>query len=324
MTDPFIMITPPGYIPPMQPMQPMPGMVAPQMSGGDMGIEDATGSLMSIMMMSILMPMLGSFSGSGPGDVVEVPTTTLKGYIQITTTPPGATILIDNIDTGFTSPRTFSTGVGTHIVTLRLAGYSDITQSVEVVANETISLNISFVVVKGTITINTYPSGATIYVGSDVVDTVSPCTIELQPGEYIITAKLSGYTDASATVVIVAGNNTPLSMTLTILSADGALAITSTPSGANIWVSGVKTGFTTPKTMIGPPGVYSIDLQMQGYFDYIEQVTLETGVTKNLDVVLIEATGATWTTPDGHVFPSWDEYLAYITANYTPIDIGWQ
>ena len=62
------------------------------------------------------------------------------------------------------------------------------------------------------------------------------------------------------------------------LNNPGILKITSSPSGATIWLNGNNTNKTTPEILEGLiPGEYSIKLVLDGFEDYSGKITISSG-----------------------------------------------
>ena len=69
-----------------------------------------------------------------------------EGYLKITTNPPGASIFLDYVYTGQTTPYTFTDiPAGSYLVSLVLSNYVDYYAIVRVQDNEEINLNIDLI-----------------------------------------------------------------------------------------------------------------------------------------------------------------------------------
>ncbi|MCA1916266.1 C1 family peptidase, partial [Methanospirillum hungatei] len=93
----------------------------------------------------------------------------------------------------------------------------------------------------GTIAFSSTPSGAQIWVDGVNTGQVTPYTQTSVPiGTYSVTLKLSGYLDYTRSVSVTSGQTTVVSATLSPIPT-GSIAVSSTPSGARIWLDGVDT-----------------------------------------------------------------------------------
>jgi hypothetical protein len=157
------------------------------------------------------------------------------GSINVTSSPAGANIYIDNVYKGL-SPATFS-GVpnGIHTVLIRLDGYQDLTKSVTVTGDiqtlqaplyqpsaspiATSSPDQTLIAGKGSptpaasphipgygsLSITTTPAGALVYVDGTMMG-VTPTTIPtLTEGPHSITLVMDGYQDLKTTITVNPG-----------------------------------------------------------------------------------------------------------------------
>ncbi len=129
-----------------------------------------------------------------------------KGTINITSTPTGAQIWVDGENTGEVTPATIKVTAGFHDITLKLAGYADITLNhVSVTAGKEtlITENTTFKQL-GSLNIESEPAGAEIWLNGSNSGKVTPATIgSLESGSYEITLKLGDLGDSTLAAVTV-------------------------------------------------------------------------------------------------------------------------
>src|SRR5512136_2457297 len=141
------------------------------------------------------------------GNLVVEPAT---GSIHVTSTPSGAEIFIDNVDSGQTTEFTID-GIapGDHVVNVTLAGYEMAAeQTVTVVAGETVDADFTLVPIPttGSIRVTSTPSGAKIFIDDGDTGMVTEATIsDLAPGFHVAKVTMAGYEDAEQLVTVVAG-----------------------------------------------------------------------------------------------------------------------
>jgi len=102
-------------------------------------------------------------------------------------------------------------------------------------------------------------------------------------------------------------------------SGPGSIDITSTPSGASIYLDGSNKG-VTPKTISGvSAGSHTIKITKSGYEDYNKKVTVTAGETASISVDLVKQTGSIYVTsiPSGA-----DIYLDGSNKGTTPKTIS--
>jgi len=95
------------------------------------------------------------------------------GSIHIVSTPPGAKVYLDGVDTGFVTPVTLNDiSTGPHSVKLELYHYKTKEEDVLVLAGETTPLNLTLIYAYPvTLTIQNFSEGKDAYVSSAYVDT---------------------------------------------------------------------------------------------------------------------------------------------------------
>ncbi|MCK5109028.1 MAG: PEGA domain-containing protein, partial [Methanosarcinales archaeon] len=98
----------------------------------------------------------------------------------------------------------------------------------------------------GTITISSLPPDATVYL-YDAYEGTTPVTVSsVKVGSHTVTLEKSGYEDITRTVTVRADETATVSVTLT--PETGLISISSSPSGADIYLDGAYKS-TTPKTI---------------------------------------------------------------------------
>ena len=124
----------------------------------------------------------------------------------------------------------------------------------------------SKVLTPGSISVTSDPAGADIYIDGIGTGLVTPFTLsDVTPGSHVVKVSLAGYMDAEQEVIVIAGSSKIAQFTLVPISQTGSIAVTSTPSGAEIWIDGKDTGKVTPYTFDKAPGDYDVYVTLNGY-----------------------------------------------------------
>lgn len=153
-----------------------------------------------------------------------------EGCVNVNTTPAGARIFIDNVDTGKVTPSMIcGLSLGQHTFKLMLDGYVEETGSVslgsgqgEVISKVPVPLP---AITTGSLDISSIPIGADIFIDGGDIGIKTPATItNLPAGSHAYRLALSGYSDATGTFTITAGQTAQVSATL-IQKGVGAGAI---------------------------------------------------------------------------------------------------
>jgi hypothetical protein len=156
------------------------------------------------------------------------------GEIQVTSSPGGAAILVDDADTDQKTNTTIEgLDVGPHIVTVALDGYREAAeQEVDVQWGVPAMVNFNLVRMEGSIKVTSTPPGAKVYLDGTDTGNVTPVTLPgVTPGDHTMMAKLSGYIDAFDTVTVEDGETAELD-----------LAMEEAESGGNTGTSGEGSG----------------------------------------------------------------------------------
>jgi sugar lactone lactonase YvrE/PKD repeat protein len=225
------------------------------------------------------------------GTARTAPIAPSSGSISIQSNPSGAEIYLDGTDTGFITPKIItSVSIGSHVIKCSLIGYTDNSQTTTVSAGQTASVNIDLSAPSstGSISIQSNPTGAKIYLDDADTGFVTPNTILNVPaGSHNIRCSLGGYTDNSQTTMVSAGQTASVNIDLAIVPSTGSVSIQSNPTGAKIYLDEADTGFVTPKTIVNvPTGSHNIRCSLGGYIDNSQTVSVSIGQTANVMIVL--------------------------------------
>jgi len=239
----------------------------------------------------------GSNGLSRSGYIVVSGSTSTTGSISIQSNPTGAKIYLDDADTGFVTPKTISNvSVGSHIIRCSLSGYSDNSQIISVSGGQTATVSIDLLSgpqTPGSISIQSNPTGAKIYLDDADTGFVTPKTISNVPvGSHIIRCSLSGYSDNSQIVSVSGGQTATVSIDLVNgPQTPGSISIQSNPTGAKIYLDDADTGFVTPKTISNVPvGSHIIRCSLSGYSDNSQIVSVSEGQPADVMITLQKST----------------------------------
>jgi TonB family protein len=140
---------------------------------------------------------------------VAKPTT---GELSITSEPPGAAVFVGTEQKGVTPLKLSQLPFGKHAITLKLKGYQDVTQEVELSENQAV-LNLPAVMQQavpqiGILVIESVPDGADIAMGTRMVGQTPKTMDKISIGKYTIRLRKEGYEDYTETVRIKDGQTT--------------------------------------------------------------------------------------------------------------------
>jgi alpha-tubulin suppressor-like RCC1 family protein len=258
------------------------------------------------------------------------PVTPSTAALTVTSTPSGAQVYLNGKDMQKMTPWTLTLVLGTYKVNVVKEGYVSQESPVQLTqAGTTKTLPVTLpknpaTPTTATLTVTSTPSGAQVYVGSYSIGTTPITNKTVTPGTRTVLVTLAGYEDYHVTVTLQAGMPKTVTAPLTRSPATpttATLTVTSTPSGARVFLDGTSIGTTPITNKTVNPGTYSLLLSLVGYQDYPESVTLLVGTTKTLPVTLtkvpVTPTTATLTvtsTPSGA-----QVYVGSYSIGTTPI-----
>ncbi|MCK5109412.1 MAG: PEGA domain-containing protein, partial [Methanosarcinales archaeon] len=240
------------------------------------------------------------------GDFAPYMISPAKGHISIWSNSSGADIYLDDVYQGVTGQdwfRIYDVSTGYCTIRLEKSGYVDYTETVYVLAGDTASVSAYLTATAtpttaatstppptGYIRVWSDPSGADIHLDDVYQGVTSPdwfWICDVSPGSRKIKLTKSGYAEYTATVHVSTGDTGSIEATLT--KEAGLISISSSPSGADIYLDGAYKG-TTPATISdASPGSHTLKLEKYGYAEWLTPVHVTSGVTESITAHLTAA-----------------------------------
>lgn len=246
------------------------------------------------------------------------------GGAFIGSTPEGATVVVDGIQRGVTPVRVTGLVPGRYEYQLTLTGYRDHSGSFMVPRPQ------------GVIRVITSPPGAEVLLDERGIGTAPDTGLlitDLDPGEYLVGARMTGRLEQARTVVLDESRMTAV-ITLEIPSADGFLSVHSEPRGAFLSINGERTGRTSYFGALRP-NRYRLELEAEGFRRWRDNVTVRLGDTTSIHATLRPVRERRWGLlalglagvaggAAGAVLgqAAYDEYLTARPPDYKPDDIA--
>ncbi|MFN4232535.1 PEGA domain-containing protein [Thermus sp.] len=135
-----------------------------------------------------------------------------------------------------------------------------------------------------TLVVDSRPAGAEVYLNGRLSGR-TPVSLQVNPGRHEVELRLAGYQTYRVTVNPRPGERVQVFAQLVPEARQGTLAVTSSPSGAEVYVDGALRG-RTPLSLTLPEGRYAVELRLPGYEPYRATVQVRRGETTRLDVRL--------------------------------------
>lgn len=222
------------------------------------------------------------------------------GSIHVGSSPTGATAILDGGQDQTITPGAFtSVAPGWHTVQVSLAGYQTYSTSVQVTQGGTseVYANLAQKPQTGTLSVSSNPAGAGLYIDGIYEGETNQVVGNLRAGSHTIVLKMAGYQIWSNTYQVNSGQTTFVNAALVPIQSPqtGDLQVSSTPSGASVYLNGNYQGITSqnegPLDVIGlSPGTYNVVLKKTGYQDYTTSVKIVVGQTSQVLATLQPAT----------------------------------
>jgi hypothetical protein len=280
-------------------------------------------------------PYTTTYNGNpGSGQTIPITATLTPspqvGGVQVTSSPTGATALLDDVYSG-TTPYTFTNvPVGSHTIQVYFSGYQTFytTTSVQKGMTSYVSATLSPIVTIGSLSITSSPTGASVYVDGTYRGVTPTVVGNLQQGTHSVELAKAGYKSLQTQFTITAGQTTYLSPTLTPdpQPVYATVSLVSNPSGASVYSNGVFVGKTLPGTPLTStsvkPGTYTLLLTKSGYQDYTTTGTVVAGKNYDLNINLVPVSNPTTGSISVSSVPSGaDVYVNNIFRGLSPLTV---
>jgi hypothetical protein len=216
-----------------------------------------------------------------------------SGSLYILSEPTNAKVVLDGVERGTTPLTLNNLASGTHILELDHAGDYDWKSTVEVPAGGTktvsASLNPMPASTTGWVYVSSSPGGASVIIdGTNYGQTPGSGSLKLNSigvGDHTVTLTLAGYQPYTAKVTVYA--NTVSEVSALLQSAGpkagvGEVSVSSTPSGANVFIDNNFVGITPLTLKEIPAGTHVIMVRLTGYQDYEVTTAVNTGATSTV------------------------------------------
>jgi peroxiredoxin len=172
------------------------------------------------------------------------------GGLFVNSTPEGAKIFLNDENTGKLTPYLFNLPEGIYVVSVSKTGYSAFPMAtvVEVTKDSLATANFVLTESKGSIFVNSTPSGGNIILDHLLTGKTTPDTLfDISLGDHMVSVEKSGYLPSPESLVVTVVENQTTSAEFILLDTlFGSLSVSSNPSGATIVLDNETTDKTTP------------------------------------------------------------------------------
>ena len=134
------------------------------------------------------------------------------GELAVNSTPTGATITLDGVESDATTPHTFTLPEGDHLVRVALAGHTVSPDSIAATVVAGASVTADFLLTDlgtlGTLSVTSLPAGAAVRLDGADTGEITPHVFELAAGAHSVSVSRPGFAEVEARRVdVAAGTN---------------------------------------------------------------------------------------------------------------------
>jgi hypothetical protein len=201
----------------------------------------------------------------------------LTGSIYVYSTPPGASVYLDNVykrDTN-TNCTLSEVAVGRHSIKLTKSGYFDETIK-SVLADGPLSLHVTLRRCSY-INISSKPPGANVSLDGNDTGETTPANISVALGNHTIKLTKFGYSNNKTKVDVSVAKTYHVNVNLS--GGYGYIDIDSDPDGASVYLDDKYTRTKTPTNISKVVGNYSIILRKLEYKEVTKDISVSAGKT---------------------------------------------
>jgi len=234
----------------------------------------------------------------------------LLSELAFSSRPGGAKVEVDGqTDVAWVTPFKVSQMIpGIHNIVFSKDGYISQTRTVESTAGKSVPVAVTLTQA-AVMTITTNPLGANVLIDGNDSGQLTPVKLTLDKGLHRVTVRKQGYREAFWEGSLVPGQAvsfTPILLSSNQVSEDGPRSgflsrflgndsipdgkglvhIRTVPEGATILINGRVAPKKTNARWPADPGVYTVELQMNGYKPVHRNIQVQVGKIKNIDEIL--------------------------------------
>ena len=188
----------------------------------------------------------------------------LPGYLNLTSTPAGATAYLDGEEVGTTPLENVELAAGEHTLALSLARYQSLERLIDMEGREIEQdLELQLTPDWATYRFTSEPANATVFVNDEAIGS-TPLETEILSGEHELRIKLPAHKEVSQRLEVAALQDRNLP-TFTLEAADGLVYLRSSPDDAGVLLNGDYRGQTPLEIVVTPEQNHQLTFFRNGY-----------------------------------------------------------
>jgi len=208
---------------------------------------------------------------------VEAP---LVGRLQVTSDPPKASVLIDREVRGETPLTLPALPAGQHLVTAQKQGFLDAWRTVEILGQDSRSVDFKLEMITGLLLLQSSPSNADVTVNGVALGRTPLLVTTLPLGTHRIRISTPGYQPKEIEVKLE--DRTPVRKQIDLVSDSASLTIETDAEGATVRINGIDHGPSPCTVDRIPEGEVAVELQADGYRPFTKKLKLAAGETQKI------------------------------------------
>jgi len=142
----------------------------------------------------------------------------------------------------------------------------------------------AFSMATGDIFVNSQPVGATVFLDGKNVGTTPLPVYKIPQGKHTLKITLKDQQEVIKEIEIKPGPTKTIH--IVFQEREGGLSVTSTPSGAKVFLDEVYVGKSPVNLKLVLSGKHTINVTMEGYETYSETITIKSGEIENININL--------------------------------------
>jgi len=243
----------------------------------------------SLLILGIVIAITGVVCADMAGNATPViqnqVSSQKSGSVQVVSLPQGAFVSVDGVPLNGFTPMT-ATGIipGAHTVQVIKTGYADWSGNVTVKPGLTSYVYAPLKPVNGTISVQSLPTGGTIYIDNVSSGTTNVIVSNIPSGVHQVRVEKIGYIAWESQVKVTGGQTSLVKATLR--SDSGSVQVNSNPQGGIVSLDGTASSITPVLLKSISSGNHTVKIKKAGYLEYSANVTIKPGDTKYLFAML--------------------------------------
>ncbi len=212
------------------------------------------------------------------------------GSLQVTSTPPGATVTLDGAELGVTPLATEEVAAGRHELSIALDGFRPVRREVEVRRRKATEVSLELEKDFRRIQLLSTPEGARAYLDGEEIGT-TPVTVEtVQTGMHEVRLSLAAHAPVNETIR-VASEEAEQTFRFRLRALAGNINIQTTPPGARVTLDKEDRGETPLALTNLSIGEHHLRIALDGYLPLEKTVTVQDQQTTTVQEDLMKAEG---------------------------------